>query len=211
MANITSKPVVQPWERSSQSIMQTFTFTNSYTVYFPKIQGPKPLFLQQYIDDLFFIWPHDSISLLTFKELLNQAHNSIHFELNFSSSEIPFLDTLVYKEDGRLQTRLYKKPTDRQQFLHSTSCHPPHTKSALPYSQALRYRRIISDPTILTQELHTLEKSFCHRGYSPKDIKPQFQKALHIPRDQTLKHKEARNTTRKPVLVLPFQDRKSVV
>ena len=48
-------------------------------------------------------------------------------------------------EGGVLTTDLFCKQTDTDQFLHKESCHPWHTKKAIPYSQALRYRRICSE------------------------------------------------------------------
>jgi len=44
---------------------------------------------------------------------------------------------------GKLITNIYHKPTARHQFLHSNSEHPISLKGALPFSQGLRYRRII--------------------------------------------------------------------
>ena len=36
-------------------------------------------------------------------------------------------------------------PTDTHQFLHIDSCHPVQCKTAIPYSQTLRLKRICSD------------------------------------------------------------------
>ena len=44
---------------------------------------------------------------------INQKHQSIIFDFKFSKENIEFLDTLVYIDsDNRLQTTLYKKPTN---------------------------------------------------------------------------------------------------
>ena len=52
------------------------------------------------------------------------------------------------KGGGVLSTDLFCKPTDTHQYLHKSSCHPRHTKKAIPYGQALRFRRIYSDESI---------------------------------------------------------------
>eukprot|EP00061_Rhincodon_typus_P007778 g29804.t1 len=47
--------------------------------------------------------------------------------------------------DGHLCTSLYCKPMDNLMMLHSSSFHPKHIKTAIPYGQALRIYRICSD------------------------------------------------------------------
>ena len=42
---------------------------------------------------------------------------------------IPFLDTMVYKDEvNNLQTTLYWKPSDQQSYLHAKSEHPSALK-----------------------------------------------------------------------------------
>ena len=48
-----------------------------------------------------------------------------------SNKEIPFLDTLVFKEDNKLKTKVYHKKTDQKQYLHYKSCHPLNQKDAV--------------------------------------------------------------------------------
>ena len=68
---------------------------------------------------------------------------------DYSLSNVPFLDVMVSVEDGfkdlGAETDLYTKPTDKHQYLLITSCHPNHTKRCIPYSLALRLRRICSN------------------------------------------------------------------
>ena len=53
---------------------------------------------------------------------------------------------MVLVKDGSIETDLYTKPTDKHQYLLVSSCHPQHTKRAIPFSLALRLRRICSNP-----------------------------------------------------------------
>ena len=49
---------------------------------------------------------------------------SIKFDLEFSKENIEFLDILVnIDSNNRLQTTIYKKPTEWQNYLHSKSAH----------------------------------------------------------------------------------------
>ena len=93
-----------------------------------------------YIDDIFIIWTETSQQFIYFIGKLNQKHPSIKLEHQISNKAIDFLDTTtVYNdEDNKLQTKLYRKPTDRQKYLHRKSEHPTNLKINIPYSQALR-------------------------------------------------------------------------
>ena len=91
---------------------------------YPLIRNATTFYLR-YIDDIILIWTKSENELLTFSEKLNQQHPSIKFEMKYSKDKIEFLDTLIYKDkNNNIQTTLYKKPTDRQIYLHSKSAHP---------------------------------------------------------------------------------------
>ena len=88
----------------------------------------KPLIYKRFIDDIFLVWSHTEEELVDFVDRYNAAHPSIHFTHSYSQTEINFLDVTVKIEDGKLATSLYRKPTDRQQYLHYQSDHPHHCK-----------------------------------------------------------------------------------
>ena len=90
--------------------------------------------------------------------------------MEWSTTETSFLDTKVYLQNGKLHTDLYTKPTDCHQYLRNTSCHPQHNKSAIPFSQALRYRRICSEDTNFSKHCHELQKNLIRRGYPKVNI-----------------------------------------
>ena len=65
-------------------------------------------------------------------------HSTIKFTAEYSKEEVNFLDANKKPIDGEFNTDLFVKPTDADQCLDPTSCHPYHCKKAVPYSQALR-------------------------------------------------------------------------
>ena len=69
----------------------------------------------------------------------SQSHSS------FKCVQMDVMDVMVVRKGRALETDLYCKPTDTHQYLQRASCHPWHTKKAIPYGQALRIRRICSD------------------------------------------------------------------
>ena len=98
----------------------------------------------RYIDDIFMIWTEGSDRLKIFVDYLNNIHPTIKFTSSHSLTNVPFLDVMVPLHNGIIETDLFSKPTDEHQHLLSSSCHPHHTKKAIPFSLALRLRRICS-------------------------------------------------------------------
>ena len=87
----------------------------------------SPLIWWRFIDDIFLLWTHGEDLLNSFITYLNNLHPTIKFTSSFSHSEISFLDVNVLLINGRLETDLYVKPTDKHQYFLKSSCHPSHT------------------------------------------------------------------------------------
>ena len=139
---------------------------NMFMAYFeekfmcPLIDAKTVLYLR-FIDDIFMIWTNSEKDLVEFLNELNTKHTSIKFEFKYSRQQIEFLDTLVYIDNNKLQTTLYKKPTDRQNYLHSKSEHPYSLKKSIAYSQAC------------AQHIQQLKK----KGYHHDMVKEQIKRA----------------------------------
>ena len=69
---------------------------------------------------------------------------------------------------GNITTDLYVKPTDTQQYLMATSCHPNHTKRSIPYGQALRILRICSSKESAKLRCTELVDCLFKRGYNKR-------------------------------------------
>ena len=88
--------------------------------------------------------------------------------------EINFLDTLIQIDrNGHLSTTLYKKPTDRNAYLHYRSYHPPKQISKIPYGQFLRCKKICSSNEDAEQSMNEIEAKFHQRGYPSKNTTTQ--------------------------------------
>ena len=111
------------------------------TQIYPRIV--KTLIFLQHIDDLFFIWKGTEAELKTFLNEINKVHPTIKFDYHASKHKVNFLDLTIYKDaSGKLATKLYTKPTDRQAYLHKKSAHQSHLKKSIPYGQALSEKNL---------------------------------------------------------------------
>ena len=110
----------------------------------------KPHTWWRYIGDIFMIWTHSLEDLDAFTTYLNGIRPTIKFTCNQLFQSIPFLEVNVSIMNGKIFTDLYTKPTDKHQYLLHSSCHPTHTKRAIPFSLALRLRRICSTDETFT-------------------------------------------------------------
>ena len=110
---------------------------------YPLLEGLSLSYLR-FNDDISFIWTGSKDQLITFSNDLNAKHNSIKSEYKISQSSIAFLVTEVYIKNNKLYTKIYRKETDRQNFLHINSEHPISLKNSIPYSQVLRVKRTCS-------------------------------------------------------------------
>ena len=136
--------------------------------------------------------------LIKFIDNLNQKHPIIKFEFTYSRTRITFLDTKVYKnENGTLRTTIYRKPSDCRKFFHYKSAHPKELKHSIPYSQALRIKRIC-------QNLKDLKDAFIKRCYHSKILDYHFERAMNVDRKVPLEIKENPSTQGHLPLVLTY-------
>ena len=120
---------------------------------------------------------------------LNEVHPSTKFEWKISKYKISFLDCEVIRTNNQLKTDVHKKPTDCHPYLEYTSVHPSHFKGSIPYSQALRLRRICKDKDTL-KEIKQYTSYFVACGYKRSFVKKEMDKILEIKRKDTLARKE---------------------
>ena len=141
----------------------------------------------RFIDDIFGIWIGSRKQFETAVENLNQCHPTIKFDFELSETNINFLDTNVYVSDiNTLQTKVFSKPTDRQNYLHRASEHPESLKKNIPYGQLLRGKRICSKQSDFVTFSNQLKSSFQKRGYREELIDHHIERASNVTRSEAL-------------------------
>ena len=99
---------------------------------------------------------------------------------------------------------LFVKSTDTHQYLLHTSCHPSHINKSIPFSLALRIRRICSTIEKFKQRTNELLECFCKSGHRRQYVQSQINKAFQIPRRDTLFYKSKTRNTDRPVFVTSY-------
>ena len=119
--------------------------------------------------------------------MINTHHKTIKFTDEHSNEQIPFLDTLIYKENGKLQMKVYHKKTDQKQYLHYKSSYPKNQKDTVPYGLLIRARRICSKDTDFKEEATIIITSLLKRAYPDKILLKAFNRAWSKTQEDLLK------------------------
>ena len=129
-------------------------FMGKFEADFVYSNNPYSMYIKcwyRFIDDIYFIFTGSGEQLEKFKLYINSRMPSISFTLEQSRESVPFLDVRVQRDNNNLATSVYRKPTDRNNFLHFTSYHPAGLKTSLPFSQLLRTKRICSSESVFNR------------------------------------------------------------
>ena len=127
---------------------------------------------------------------MKFKKQINEVHPSIKFDFNFSNKEINLLDTVVYKtQTGKLETKLYRKESDRQAYLHRKSEHPESLKRSASFSQALRLRRICSTSNEFQDSCDNLQNKLTQGGYKQQETNEGIERTKTLDKKKLLVEK----------------------
>ena len=109
--------------------------------------------------------------------------------------------SIFFNPQQQLESTLYTKPTGMCALLHAESYHLESCKHSVIYNQALQYRRIITNNSLLGEHLEKLKENLIQRGYKLSDINKQFNKLRGLTQKDLLyrtKNNECQNNT------LPF-------
>ena len=178
--------------------------------------------MKRFLDDIFGIFNGSTKMLHDLFDEINQIHPTIKLTMTHTSiaSEspgdkcdceenyaIPFLVTLCSIKNGKIDTDLYKKPTDRNQYLLPSSCHSKQTTKAIPMSLGLRIVRICSDPEKRDKRMEELKELLLERDYPENMVDSALQRAKKVPRKAALKKVVKKVQTKRPVFAVTYDPR----
>ena len=184
--------------------------------------GMNPLqFFRRFLDDCKLVWRGTAAKLHEFFNELNTLHSSLKFTMSHTASKhpgdqcdcpqvtsVPFLDTSCSIVDGKIITDLFRKETDRNQYLLPSSCHPAHVTNNIPFSLGLRIVRICSRPEDREKRFGELKQMLLERNYPSKIIDAAIERARNISRKEALKKVvRDKNDSDRPVFVVLYDPR----
>ena len=99
-------------------------------------------------------------------------------------------------KNNEIQTDLYRKSMARNTYLLPRSCHPPHIHKNIPYSLALRIKRICSRDSDFLKRSKELRRMLLARKYKLKDINEAIDRAATMNRNELLKIKNTKTNSK---------------
>ena len=116
--------------------------------------------LQHYVDDTLSIMP-DVQAASTFLSTLNEIHPSISFTMELEKNgKLPFLGMEIMRNSTRLDTKVYRKPTDTGLLLHYNSHVDMKNKHSLLKTMLNRGFKLSSNWQFFHQECERLKEIF---------------------------------------------------
>lgn len=190
---------------------------------------------RRYIDDVITIWKGSEEELIEFLTFINMYHSTIKFTAEYRTRvhrvtvkwiegtglqvnrsdlgehrprSIDFLDTTIWiNEDGKFETDLFVKSTDRVTYLKPSSCHPGHISKNIPYSLGYRLKRVCSAEQRYKLRLNELRFNLKTRGYSYDILDKAFSRLDSIKREDALKKVVRKKANQRTVFAVTYDPR----
>lgn len=123
-----------------------------------------PPFWFRYVDDT--LTSVEKGQKKDFLDHLNKQNPSIQFTIEAEKDgKLPFLDCVVIRNGNKLQTDVYRKPTNTDRLLDDSSYHPTSHKATTVTTLMKRARVVCSSEDALQKELRHLKEVFKTNNY----------------------------------------------
>ena len=133
----------------------------------------------RYVDDVLLVAP-DSLDLSKKITELNAVERRIQFTLEEETNNtLPFLDVHIERTSGGIRYKVYRKITNKEDYIHFFSAHNRRTKSGVVIGFFLRAMRICS-PENLKEECDHITDVFRSLRYPRAFIIECYNKAKRI-------------------------------
>lgn len=170
-----------------------------------------PAIYKRFIDDGFFIWERDIVSLQHFLHMLNTHLPNIKITWKISQTNVDYMDLTVTKVigadgRGRFVLSTYQKPHNRYLYIPYNSFHRPCVFKGFVKAELLRYAVTNTLPAGFEHMKSLFHQRLLERGYPVAALTSWFAQVTHADRVRLLDKEQPVDAAPKsdpPVLVLP--------
>ena len=154
-------------------------------------------FYARFVDDVFGVIINQYYTDILIQQL-NLLHPSIKFNCISSSSEVEFLDTIIYKgerfkNEGRFDIRVHQKITNKYLYIPYNSHHTYHNKVAWIQGELKRYIRNSSSFSDYINIKIQFYNRLRARGYNHKFLSYVMDSVKYLQRPQLLQNDNSNN------------------
>ena len=129
--------------------------TRSLNIFFCKENKQCYYFPFTYITYITYIKPDFITNVI---DILNKFHQNIKFTYEVEhNGQISFLDVLLMRCNGKLETTVFRKETNNDIYLHWRSFARMTWKKGTLWTLIRRAYRVCSNDNLLQEELHYIE------------------------------------------------------
>ena len=129
---------------------------------------------QRFVDDTISFVKNDSIAYVL--DQLNSFHEQIQFTYEVEhNNKLPFLDVLLIKNANKIDTTVYRKPTNTDVYLNWNTHAPTTWKRGTLRTILSRAYTICSSETYLNEEIKYIESTFEKVNNYPKYVITQLK------------------------------------
>ncbi|XP_073237961.1 uncharacterized protein [Porites lutea] len=172
-------------------------------------ENKLPTFYKHYVDDTLSAMP-DLTAASEFLTTLNESHPSINFTMELEENgKLPFLGMNVIRNGCRLDTTVYRKPTDTGLLLHYHSHVDARYKRSLLNTMLNRAFKLSSTWKFFHEECERLKEIFSRLRYPDDLVQSTIRQFIEskVSEDSHTQVADKREALIR--IVLPFKDQKS--
>ena len=109
----------------------------------------------------------------------------------------------MYIKNNKLYTKIYRKQTDRQSFLHIDSEQPKSLKVSISYIQAIRTKRICTISQDFQYHCKELKQRFLEQRYNSELLDNHIKTVQTLDRNELIKgnKKDTHTSTHIPLAI----------
>lgn len=159
-------------------------------------RNPNLLLWRRFIDDVIILWEGDQASLDEYIITINNNNRNLTFTVETDQNSVNFLDLVIFKQNDILATKTYFKPTDRNGYVPSDSCHNPPWLKSIPRSQLARIRRNCSTLEDFYDQSSLIKKRLVDKGFEAEEVDKEVERMAGVKREDLLQPKEGKQGTR---------------